>query len=410
MKNRLILNKIIPYLNSSEVIVVHGARQVGKTTLLKLIERHILIEDESKRVVYLDLEDSFNLTLCNEGPKSVLEYIRSRYSIEGHFVLMIDEIQYLDNPSSFLKLIHDHHREDLKCLVSGSSSFDIKSKFKDNLVGRTINFELFPLSFAEYLDFKDERFNLSNIKSEHVNGLLKKHYINFAKFGGYPKIVLENEIQKKEAFLKQIITTYVKKDLVDLGKIKEIQKYNNLIHILATQMTDQLNNLEVSNTLDLSRQTVNHYIDVMHQTYVINLVFPYSKNIRTELSKMPKLFWEDTGIGTLIKFSHFIEFLDGKMFENSVYTELRKGLFIDKVNYWRTTNKQEVDFILQIKNKVVPLEVKLNYSGQAVSSLNYFMEKYNVDVGYIVTLNKNNNPKSDNIVLLYPWELQNIQS
>jgi uncharacterized protein len=405
VKNRNIYKEIVSYLATSDIIVIHGSRQVGKTTLLKLIEEFILNKNNSKRVIYMDLEDSALLNLCNKGPEAVLDYIYAKHSIKDHFYLMIDEIQYLEEPSSFLKIIHDHYKEKVKCLVSGSSSFDIKSKFKDSLVGRTVSFELFPLDFKEYLDFNNQTYNLVGVSSDLVHDELKHHFKEYVRYGGYPKIVLEKEISKKEVFLKQIISTYVKKDLVDIGKISKLQKYNHLLELLASQMTDQLNTVEVSNTLDIARQTVGHYIDVMHQTYVINLLFPYSKNIRTELSKMPKVFWEDTGLSTLIKYSQFINKIDGRMFENSIYTELRKTRSIDKINYWRTTNKQEIDFIIHSKGKIIPLEVKLSYSGQSLSSLDYYLDQYKLKKGYVITLEKNAKSKSSRVEIIYPWEV-----
>ncbi len=162
---RKIVPEIVKYLYSREVIVVHGARQVGKTSLLKYLMQKYL----QTNVFYFDLELPNFLDLCNKGAEEVFSYLLQKGAQEKQKIfLLIDEIQYLDEPSKFLKIMHDHYPT-IKLLVSGSSTFEIKKKFKESLVGRTVNFEMYPLSFEEFLNFKNKKYRLSSNNTSIVN-------------------------------------------------------------------------------------------------------------------------------------------------------------------------------------------------------------------------------------------------
>jgi len=159
---RTVVDEISRYLHTDDIVVIHGARQVGKTSILMYLQEQL--ESAGERVYYIDLEDSRFVSTLDKGVDEFVTYLGEqgfdisafKKSNKKLFVL-IDEIQYLANPSSFLKLLADHHRY-LKVIVSGSSSFEMKSKFKDSLVGRTVNFEIYPLSFREFLLFRNVPF------------------------------------------------------------------------------------------------------------------------------------------------------------------------------------------------------------------------------------------------------------
>ena len=197
---RKIVEEIVKYLKSKEIIVIYGARQVGKTYILKyLMENHL-----KKNVFYLDLELPNFLELCNKGAENTFNYLIQRGADEkSKIFLLIDEIQYMDDPTRFLKIMHDHYPS-VKLIVSGSSTFEIKKKFKESLVGRTINFEVYPLSFEEFLTFKNKKYNLTKENTKQVNDELIKLAEEHILFGGYPQIVLENLEEKKLAYLGQI--------------------------------------------------------------------------------------------------------------------------------------------------------------------------------------------------------------
>ncbi|MBN1465204.1 ATP-binding protein [candidate division KSB1 bacterium] len=408
-KDRKILQRLYNFIKSDEILVIHGSRQVGKTTLLKMLMNK-LPEDEisPNNVIYFDLEDFVLLELCDKGVTEVVNYIESRSTNKQQKIfLFIDEIQYLERPSSFLKLFYDHHKERFKLVVSGSSSFNIKSKFKDSLVGRTINFEVFPLDFEEFLTFKDVSINLKSIQSEHIHTELKDYYTEWITFGGYPRIALESNIENKQVYLKQVLNTYIKKDIGDYANVRNLQKFNTMLRMLADQSGSLLNISELSNSIGLARQTVEEYLFILENTYIIKRVPPFFNNVRSELTKAPKIFFEDTGILNLLRYGQFITKTDGLTFENSIYSLLRKNIDSDRIKYWRTTDKKELDFIIDNVSSLIAIEAKLRYTGKA-SHLRQFVSHYSDIKSYCIncfvcTLDKLK--KSDeNVQVVYPWE------
>ncbi|MCX6742481.1 MAG: ATP-binding protein [Candidatus Pacearchaeota archaeon] len=366
---RRIVDEIVKYLDSKEVIVIYGARQVGKTFLLKyLIENYL-----KKNVFYFDLELPNLLELCNQGAEGIFKYLIQKGADEKQKIfLIIDEIQYMDNPTKFLKIIHDHYPS-IKVLVSGSSTFEIKKKFKESLVGRTINFEIYPLSFEEFLIFKGKGYKLGKENTKLINDELVEFAEEYIRFGGYPKIVLEKSEEKKQAYLGQIISTYVRKDIRDLGNIRNISSFNKLLELLASQSGQLLNVLEVSDTLKINRETVLEYLDLLENTFIIKRITPFHKNLRSELSKNPKVFFLDTGMMHLLWLKEFPKVILGSSFETFVFLELMKAN--KKINFWRTKNKQEIDFIVKDK-EFYAIEAKYNFSNLDNKNLNLFSKEY----------------------------------
>ena len=407
---RDLFTAIKPYLQDKEVLAIHGARQVGKTSLLQYIMDHIS-RTVTDHLFSIDLEDPVYLGICNRGVEELLQYLRAKgLDIDRTLYLAIDEIQYLDNPNSFLKLFFDHYQGKVKLIVTGSSTFSIKSKFKDSLVGRILEFDLYPLNFREFLRFRNLSYDVeAPIIPDAVHEELKGHYRNFALKGGYPAIALENVTDKQEKKLKQIISTYIKTDIRDLGKVRNIQKFNHLLEILASQSGNLLNVSELAATIGIAKQTIEEYLFIMENTYVIRVLHPYFRNIRSELTKMPKIFFEDGGIVNLLVNRSFADRLDGRLFENSVFTELRKQMAADSIYFWRTNKGHEVDFILEETEgapcTAIPVEAKLQFRKKDLTSLKYFVEKYGVAKACICTMEKTDKSPYDWLKVIYPWEL-----
>lgn len=406
-KNREKLNEIIKFIDIPEIIVLHGARQVGKTTLMKMTMDYIK-KNKNNDFFYFDLEKEEFLNLCNRGVEEIIKYIKGRTvanNSEGKAFIFIDEIQYLNNPTSLLKLFYDHHKNNFKLIVSGSSSFAIKSKFKDSLVGRIIDLEIFGLSFKEFIDFKGLKYDLGSA-SELINSELKNLYLEYALYGSYPQIVLTENLELKEIYLKNIIEKYIYKDIGDLAEVKELEKFNNLIKFLASQSGELVNINELANTLNIARQTIEQYLFILESTYIIKLIRPFHKNIRSELSKMPKIYFEDLGILNLLRNKKLVGEMDGNVFENSIYAYLRRQFEINDIFFWRTAAKQEVDFIIN-GDKIISAEVKVTYQDKLMKNLSFFREQYQAKNSYCITMNKKAS-KLSNIRQIYPWEIEKI--
>lgn len=398
---RDIVDEINNYLKTDDIIVLHGARQVGKTSILYLLREQLKAKGEV--TYYIDLEDSRFVKILDSGTGEFIKLLEEeglKTSYRKKIFVFIDEIQYLSNPSSFLKLTADHHKN-LKLIISGSSSFAIKDKFKDSLVGRTVNFEIFNLSFKEFLTFKQYPFEEKKSYTQKKIEELKRLFKEYVLYGGYPKIVLTPEVDKKEKYLQQIIDTYVKKDIRDLASIKDIDKFNKLLETLASHSGNLLNVAELSNTTRIAKQTIERYLFIMENTYIIKLLRPFSKNIRSELFKLPKIYFYDTGLMQMLWLKGLQKELIGNVFETGIFVELIKKYGKDSVFYWRTTDKKEIDFILKIRNAILPVEVKLKFEQFNPSAINYFKGRYGIRNYNVVSLY--GNPKDKFYV--YPWQI-----
>jgi len=402
MKNRIykrkVFDEIIQYLQEDVILVINGARQVGKTYILFYLEKYL--KKKNKISYYLDLEDSRYLNILDAGVDAFIRHLKEEgFNTDKRIYVLLDEIQYLENPSSFLKLIHDHHKT-IKLIVSGSSSFGIKKKFKDSLVGRTVIFEIFPLCLEEFLEFKGYKFvrgvSFTDKKIDELKALLKEYVL----CGSYPKIVLTQTKEKKERFLQQIIDTYIKKDIRDIGNIKEIDKFNKLIEVLSSQSGNLLNITELSNTCRLAKKTVEYYLFILENTYIIKLVKPYHSNLRSELFKTPKIYFYDTGLLQMLQLKTIPGAIIGNVFETAVFSELVKRCGKDRIFYWRTKDKKEIDFILRQNDKILPVEVKYNFFCFSKTAINYFLKKYNLKDYRVIGFEGDLNQEE----FMYLWE------
>jgi len=372
---RELLTEVIDFLDEENIILLTGARQTGKTSLLYLLIKHLWNSDfPPSQTVYFDLENIHDFTLLNDLKdfNIFLELLKKKgVDPAERAYVFIDEIQHLSNPSSFLKYLHDHYKPRLKFIVTGSSSLEIKKKFTDRLTGRVYNFLVKPLNFREFLRFKNEDELYALLEPFHFSDWLsqitpenkikkidhtQKRKIDdltgeYLIFGGYPAVTLKKKSQIRKKDLQEIYSLYVLRDIRDLGKIADIIGYNRLVSLLALQIGNLVKDQELALSSGLSRPTVKKYLFLLENTYVLKLVPPFFTNKRKELVKTPKIFFEDIGIrnGVLNNFSALNQRTDrGAILENFVFNQLSKQEEQpDNIRIWRTQNRNEVDFIWQ---------------------------------------------------------------
>ena len=398
---RKIIDEILKELYGKEVIILYGARQVGKTFILYWLKK--FLQEKKEQIYYLDLEERRYLEILNQGPENLEKLIREEgFDLKKRVFVLIDEIQYLDNPTNFLKLVSDHY-QNLKLIVSGSSTFEIKKKIDKALVGRALVFEIFGLSFEEFLIFKEYQKPMKPVLTRVKEEKLKELFTEFVLYGSYPKISLIPEKEKKEKYLWQIIDTYLRKDIRHLAEIKEVEKFNKLLEGLASQTGKLLNIEELSNTCRLAKQTVEKYLFILENTYVIRLVRPFFKNLRSELFKTPKIYFYDSGLAHLLWLKVISPEILGEIFETVIFSELVKNFGRESVNFWRTKDKKEIDFILKYKNKIIPIETKVNFASFSKKTMNYFLKKYKLKQYYFIGLK---GEKKKERGLIYPWEFR----
>ncbi|MBC8199706.1 MAG: ATP-binding protein [Desulfobacteraceae bacterium] len=414
---REILPKMIPFLEPENILLLTGARQTGKTSLLYLLIKHLLNNDIPPfQIVYLDMENIYDFSLLqNLKDYNEFQQILKDKGVDSRkrVFVFIDEVQHLDKPSSFLKYLHDHYKPGLKFIVTGSSSLEIKKKFTDRLTGRIYSFVIKPLSFREFLEFKKEKdlaeiisnFNLhfwicakhpeedfkkiSQIHKRRLNALLKEYLI----FGGYPAVSLQENPLIKQRDLQEIYSLYIRRDIKDIGQINDVSGYNNLVFLLCLQIGNLVKEQELAVSSGLSRPTVKKYLFLLENTYVLKLVRPFFTNKRKEITKTPKVFFEDVGLrnGAINNFDPLNQRMDkGAIIENFVFSQLSKeNDFSQKIGFWRSQAKNEVDFIWQENiNKPYPIEVKTNYSSRQPfpPGLKGFINLYQPSRGFIVHL------------------------
>jgi len=386
---RKIQDKIYPFIDRTEAIIIKGTRRVGKTSLLFLL-KDVLKNDfniKEEKIYFFDLEKLDLRFDFNDNPENILKYLKDG---KDKKYIFIDEIQYLDNPANFLKILVDHYPF-LKIFATGSSSLDIKRKIQDSLIGRVIYFHLYPLSFFEYLNFKNEYF--SQEVTENQRKKLNKYLKEYLTFGAMPSIVLEPNIEIKKELLKSYTELYISKDIRSLTEIENIGAFNNLIKIVSSQLGNLLDKSELASTLNINFKTVDKYLDILKYTYIINFVCPYFLNIRSRLTKQSKIFFYDLGIrNSLLNDFNDIDFRidNGFLFENFIYLELLSFFGENDVFFYRTQKQSEIDFI--INSKKIAIEVK--YKKFKDKKVFRVFDSFNDFDNYILNLSLNLNEKN----------------
>lgn len=378
---RLVEELVLSNLKSSgKIILVLGARQVGKTTLAQDISKKL--EGEGKKLLYLNCDLAEDMSAVNTNSKAVLEGLLSNVD-----VLLIDEAQRLDNPGLTLKIIYDNF-PNVRVLATGSSSFDLKNKLSDPLTGRYLDFTLYPFSFTEVLQVDGET-NEALLKGK-ANALLPQAMT----YGLYPEIYLTNTPEQKQALLARIVDSYLFKDILAFQKVQNAQAIKDLTTALAYQIGSEVNENELSNRLGIDRKTVASYLDILEKAYVIVSSHPYSKNPRREIGSHYKVYFVDLGIRNALigDFNPIDLRVDGGfLWENFLFVERRKkfgnlGKMMES-NFWRSYGGAEVDYIEKAANgplKAFEFKYKSGLLSKGSSS---FISKYGTKVQLVNTDN-----------------------
>ena len=374
---------IAEHLSKKEFTILIGARQIGKSTLLKQ-----LFEDLSQKgeaVYFLNLDRKEILDELNESPENLFKICPLQ---EGKkIIVFIDEIQYLDDATTFIKLLFDEYSDRLKIVAAGSSAFYIDKQFNDSLVGRKKIFQMGTLDFEEFLLFKgrndlvDEVLKLKSKKKKKSiqENVLWGYMDEFVNYGGYPAVVLENDIAQKIELLKDIRDSFIKRDILESGVTDETKFYRMLM-LLASQSGNLLNVNEISNTLRITNATVENYLYVLQKYFHITLVKPFYNNLRKELTKMPKVYINDLGLRNVLinYFSPLEQRADkGMVLENLSFRLLTERFDQDQIKYWRTADGNEVDFVVETSYlKGFAVEIKFSEQEVKPSKYNKFVQNY----------------------------------
>jgi len=384
---RTLLPELEKHLEAPEITLLVGPRQAGKTTLLKQVEAIQKAAGRKTLWLNLDFEDD-NRHFVSQA--ALLQRIRLELGTDGG-VVFIDEIQRKVDAGLFLKGIYDQGLP-YKFVVSGSGSIELKEKINESLAGRKRLFELLPVSFREFTDFRtdyrytdrlQEFFRIESVKTEQL-------FQEYMVYGGYPRVILADTTQDKLVAINEIYRSYIEKDIALLLRVEKTDSFSNLVKLLASQTGKLVNASELSNTLGISLPTIKNYLWYLEKTYIARKITPYFTNIRKELSKAPVYYFCDIGLRnfSLGLFGRSVESDSGFAFQNIVYNLLMERFpFADtSIHYWRTKDKAEVDFIIKQGMGITPVEVKYREmkKPEMQRSFRGFLERYNPADAYIL--------------------------
>lgn len=381
---------ILRYLKDREILAIVGPRQSGKTTMLQKIQSSL---DKS---IFLTFEDAETLNLFEEDIKKFARvYGEYRY-------IFIDEFQYSKTGGKKLKFLFDLY-PNLKIIISGSSAIDLTIRAIKFLTGRVFVFNLYQLDFEEFLSFKDNdllkiyqkfkndfdplvgRFTLPPVPNASLAVALDE----FIVWGGYPRVVRAKSAEDKRLVLKNIYNTYFLRDIKDILGLADDFRLSKLIKALAVQIGQLVEYNELRTLSDYDYLSLKKYLNILEKTFICQIVRPFFRNKRTEIVKNPKIYFFDTGLR-----NHVVgDFADlggrddrGFLYENFIFNELTKRE--KQLNYWRTKNGAEVDFVVSAGDKLIPLESKSTLNEMRLSSsFRSFINQYHPELSLVFNSN-----------------------
>jgi predicted AAA+ superfamily ATPase len=340
---------------TNKAVILYGARQLGKTTLSKLI-----IDKLGYKTLSINADQEKYIEILSSRDLNKLQSL-----VHGYELLFIDEAQRVPNIGINLKILTDEIPE-LKLLITGSSSLNLADKITEPLTGRKWTFTLFPLYLQE----------LSKNKFE-----LNDKLDNLLTFGSYPEVYTTINMTDKSDLLYEIANSYLYKDILELSNIKYPRKIRDMVRLLAFQIGSEVSVHELSRTLGINRETVENYLDLLEKSFIIFRLSGFSKNLRKEVRKSDKFYFYDLGIRNAV-----IDNLNfpaqrndmGALWENFIIAERKKYLHYNRINvstyFWRTYTGAKLDYIEEGNGTLNAMEIK--YNKDKTKSPKSWMETY----------------------------------
>ena len=335
------LENLKKMLSPGKAIIIYGPRRCGKTTLLNKF-----LEETKEKYLLVSGED---ITVQKYLSSQSIEKLRS--FIGKNKLLAIDEAQKIKDIGLNLKLIVDHIKG-IKVIATGSSSFDLAKHIGEPLTGRKHTLRLFPLAQLE-IGQTEERFETeTNLENRLI-------------YGSYPEVVVNDDNKEKERYLKEITSSYLYKDILELDGLRHSDKIVRLLQLLAFQIGKEVSFNELGSQLGMSKNTVERYLDLLEKTFVIFRLSGFSRNLRKEISKSPRYYFYDNGIrNTLINNFNLLEMRNdlGMLWENYIIIErIKKQEYLQILSnnyFWRTYDQKEIDFVEERQGKIYGYEIK----------------------------------------------------
>jgi uncharacterized protein len=374
---RQIFNRLREELATKEIVVITGMRRVGKTTALRYL--YNLVESTNK--IILDLENPLNCKVFEEENYDTVWHNLQALGITNSTkaYIFIDEAQNLPEISRVVKYLYDHW--EVKFILTGSSSYYLRNLFPESLAGRKIVYEMYPLNFSEFLEFKGiPRTTPTTFKEKAAQknqiayASLSPYYQEYMEYGGFPSVVLEANPERKHQLIVEIFTSYFEKDAKNLADFKDMSKLRDLILLLVPRLASRIEVQKLASELSVSRETVYNYLAFLEQTYFIFLLPRFSASIDRQAAGSKKLYFCDSGLANALG-----RVSEGQLFEQSVYQDLRGG---HSLAFYSKDGVSEIDFIYEGK---MGLEVKQNGSKHDNETLQRRGLQLGLSVSYIIS-------------------------
>ncbi len=352
MIGRSIEKDIRQRMFDGKAIIIMGARQVGKTTLIRQV-----LNSDDKSIFWFNGDEADTRNLFENISATRLSSI-----IGNHRIVVIDEAQRISDIGIKLKLITDQI-PNVQLIATGSSSFELANKINEPLTGRKWEYRLFPLSFSELV----QETNLLEEKRMLPHRLV---------YGSYPEIVTHPGDEERR--LRQLTDSYLYKDLLEYDKIQKSDKLVKLVQALAYQIGSEVSYNELAQLCGLDPKTVDNYITILEQAYIVFRLGSFSRNLRNELKSSRKIYFYDNGVRNAVisNFSQIENRTDaGALFENYAVSECMKYKaytpWYANSWFWRTTAMQEIDYIEEKDGQIHAYEFKWNPSRKATAPLSF---------------------------------------
>jgi uncharacterized protein len=367
------------HLGNKQVTVLTGMRRTGKTTLVKQLIEVSTIQQK----VYFDLERVDNRLLFSEDNYETIIYALAQRGINfsEKVLLAIDEIQLVPNLPSVIKYLYDNY--DIKFLLTGSSSYYLKNRFNESLAGRKKIFDIYPLTFNELLTFKNITFKRNNdfkttpfIVSEYER--LKHYYEEYINYGGFPEVVLMNSVRDKSDLINDILSSYINLDIISMSDLKKTTGIYKLIKLLAVRIGSKLDVSKLASLTTMNRATVDNYLELFEQSYLIRTIPVISNSPDREIVKARKIYFLDNGIASVCA-----ELSSGSKFENAVFNQL---LHFGDIAYYQLKTGKEIDFIL---DKNISFEIKETSAEVDIKNLKNISKNLNIERNFVIARHPN---------------------
>jgi hypothetical protein len=348
---RAILTHLLSKIQPNKVIVILGARRVGKTFLLKKVTDSL-----NEPILFLNGEDYTTEEILRG--KSIEQY---KSLIGNHSILVIDEAQKIKDIGRILKLLVDEI-EGLKIIATGSSAFDLNYSLGEPLTGRKYTYYLFPFAQCELMQNENLLLTKSNIEERLI-------------LGSYPELVNLNDQNEKIRYLTELVNAYLLKDILMLDNIKNASKILNILRLLAFQIGMEVSVNEIARQIGMDSKTVDKYLDLLTKVYVVFKIEGFSRNLRKEISKSSRYYFWDNGIRNhLVANFNTLSLRNdiGQLWENYIISERMKwqsynGMVVNNY-FWRTYDKQEIDWVEEREGNLFAFEIKYSKSTLKVPS------------------------------------------